>query len=272
MTRARQSGQALVEAAVILGVVILLFLGIFYLGKFHDVQASTIQSARYAAWERTVHSTASMSDRRVQNQARVRLFTWNRDAFKSTDALADGARWTPQTAVWRDHAGKDRLIDRPDDVRIDTTMGPLPGKATATIAKGVGAFTGALDGITGGEALPVGGTATGNVSVKLNNLALLPEPLDKLNLTLRESAAVMTESWDANGPRQAALRSRTFTLAGPLSQINGLLQPVEWALSWIEPAFSDLHLGQVCPDIVPADRVESASVLPAYRGGGACVQ
>lgn len=272
MTRASQRGQALVEAAIIFGVVILLFLGIFYLGKFHDVQASAIQSARYAAWERTVHSPAAMSDTRLQNQARQRLFTWNRDAFKDTDALANGARFGTQNAVWRDHAGQARLVDRPDDVQIGTTSGPLPGLATQTIAKGIGALTGVLDGITGGEALPVGGTVTGNVTVRLNNMALLPEPLDRLDLTLRESAAVMVDSWDASGPEQAARRSRTFTLAGPLSQIKGVLDPVDAALSWIEPAFKDLHFGQVCPDIVPSDRVESRAVLPAYRGGGACVR
>lgn len=275
--RTRQRGQALVEGVIMIGVVIMLFLGIFYLGKFHDVQASTIQAARYGAWERTVHSPGAMNDTRIQNQARARLFTWNEQPLKGTDGLANGKAWTAQSAGWRDHSpGRNRaatrLIARPDDVVLNTRTGPLPGLATETISKGFGAVTGALDGITGGEALPQGGTVTGNVSVRLNNIAALPKPLDKLNLTLRESSSVMTEGWDASGPDQAARRSRTFTLAGPLSQIKGVLNPIEEVLSWIEPAFDDLHFGQVCPDIVPADRVEGGNVLPAYRGGGACVQ
>jgi len=262
----------MVESVVMLGIIIMLFLGIFYLGKFHDVQASTIQSARYAAWERTVHSQAKMSDARIQNQARARLFTWNKDAFKNTDGLANGSSWTTQHSVWFDHAGRQRLIARPDDVVIGTTSGALPGKAAGTIAKAFSGLTGFLDDITGGEALPQGGLVSSTVTVKLANVAALPAPLDKLDLTLRESAAVVTDSWDAANPRQAALRSRTFTLAGPLAEVDALLDPVKWALSWIEPDFDELEFGQVCPDIVPADRLQGGTVLPAYRGGGACVR
>jgi len=272
MKHMRQEGQAMVEAAVMFGIVVLLFLGVFYLGKFHDLQASTIQSARYAAWERTVHSTGNMSDVRVQNQARARLFTWNNKPFKNTDGLANGSSWTTQTSVWRDHAGNKRLLDRPDDVVISTANGPVPGKAGETISSALNKAGGLLDRITGGEPLPKGGLVSGTVSVKLANVALLPAPLNKLDLTLRESSAVMIDNWDASGPEQAALRSRTFTVAGPLAQLDKVIDPIRGFLSVLEPAFDDLHFGQVCPDIVPADRVQSASVLPAYRGGGSCVR
>lgn len=262
----------MVEAAVMLGIVVLLFLGIFYLGKFHDIQATTIQAARYAAWERTVHSQGGMNDVRVQDQARARLFTWNRDPFKSSDGLSDAKAWTNQTAVWYDVGRRQRLIDRPRDVVIGTGSGPMPGKAAGVIADGFGKFSGVLDRITGGEPLPKGGLVTGNVTVKLANVGALPAPLNKLDLTLRENAAVAIDSWDASGPVQAALRARTFTLAGPLTEVDAILDPVLWAVSWIEPAFKNLHFGQVCPDIVPADRLEGGGVLPAYSGGGACVR
>lgn len=272
MQRTRQNGQAMVEMAVILGVVVMLLLGIIYLGKFHDIQATTIQAARYAAWERTVHSNAGMSDTQVQSQTRARLFTWNKDALKSTDGLANGAGWSTQTAVWSDHAGSGRLIAQPGDVSVGTVTGPLSGVASNALGEAMSGMSGFLAAITGGEPLPTGGTVTGNISVKLNNIAVLPAPLDALNLTLRESASVMVDSWDASGPRQAALRTRTFTAAGPLAQVDSLLGPIKVGLGLIEPAFNDFHFGQVCPDIVPSDRVESASVLPAYKGGGACVR
>jgi hypothetical protein len=269
--RARQQGQAMVEAIVILGVIVFLFLGIFYLGKFHDIQAGTIQSARYAAWERTVHSQTKMSDASVQKQARARLFTWNQNAFKSSDGLPNGSGWTGQSAVWYDHAGNQRLVARPDDVVVGTTSGPLPGVAGATVSRALDLINGTAV-LTGGEALPRGGLATSTVAVRLANVAQLPAPLNKLDLTLREQGAVVVDSWDASGPQQTALRTRSFTVAGPITQLNGLLGPVEWALSWIEPSFRDLHIGQVCPDIVPADRLEGSAGLPAYRGGGACVR
>lgn len=271
MNLAKQQGQAMVEVAVMFGIVVMLFLGIWYLGKFHDVQASTIQSARYAAWERTVHSTGNMSNTQLQNQARARLFTWNGDAFKSTDGLKNGDAWTTQNPNWRDHGRDARLIAKPDDVVIATSIGPLAGSAAKYTSDALGALGGVLDGITGGEELPKGGTATGTVSVKLNNIARLPAPLNKLDLTLRETNSLVFDSWDAKDSRQAALRSRTYTLAGPLTKIDALMDPVKWALSWIEPAFDQLEMGQVCPDIVPVDRVQGASVKPAYQGGGACV-
>lgn len=276
MTRASQRGQAMVEVSVMFGVIVMLFLGIWYLGKFHDIQASTIQSARYAAWERTVHSTGAMNDTKLQDQARARLFTWNKNAFKTTDGAADGSTWSTQNAMWLDHANKTsekaRLVDRPDDVVIRTSIGPFAGKAEGAISEGMGKLTSLADVVTGGQPLPKGGTATGTVSVKLNNLARLPAPLDKLNLTLNESNSLVLDSWDASGANQAALRSRTFTVAGPLTKLSGILGPVEWALSWIEPAFKRLELGQICPDVVPADRVTGGSNLPAYKGGGACVK
>lgn len=275
MIRARQRGQAMVESTVMFGVIVMMFLGIWYLGKFHDVQATTIQSARYAAWERTVHSTGAMGDTKLQNQARARLFTWNKNAFKSTDGAANGTPWTKQSAGWRDHANDARLVDRPDDVVIRTSVGPLAGKAEDAISEAMGKITGVLDVLTGGQPLPPGGTATGMVSVRLNDIARLPAPLNAMNLTLRETSSVMFEAWDASGPEQAALRSRTFTVAGPLAKFNALLTPVEKFLSFLEPSFKDLHLGQVCPDVVPADRIIPASKkpanLPVYKGGGACV-
>jgi len=270
--RRREDGQAMFEAAVMLGIVALLFLGIFYLGKFHDVQASTIQAARYAAWERTVHSPAAMSDARIQEKVRTRLFTWNQDPFKNTDGLANGRAWTTQTAAWYDHAGRRRLIEQPDDVTVGTGNGPMPGRAGEAVTRVFGMVTGALDRLTGGEALPEGGLVSGSAAVKLANIAALPAPLNKLDLTLSETSSLAVNSWDASGPKQAALRSRTFTVAGPLTELDGLLGPLQWALSPLEPAFKDLHFGQVCPDIVPADRVQSVSVRPAYRGGGACVR
>lgn len=264
--------------AIILGVIVMLFLGILYLGKFHDVQASTIQAARYAAWERTVHSPGAMADTQIQKQARTRFFTWNKDALKSTDGLADGAAWTTQSGLWRDHSTRassveaTRLIARPSDVQLTTSTGPLGGVAAGAVARSLAGATGLLDLITGGEPLPPGETVTGKVTVKINNMAILPAPLNALDLKLSESSALAPETWAASGPRQAALRTRTFTVAGPLARIADVLRPVQWMVSLIEPAFDKLYLGQVCPDIVPADRIDGAAVLPAYRGGGACVR
>lgn len=264
----RERGQAMVEMIVVGGVVSAIFLGIWYLGKFHDIQYSTIQAARYAAWERSAHAP-SFSDTRLQSQTRARLFMWNQDAYKAADGKPDGATWDRQNGQWQDHAQDKRLVDRPNDVRISTAAGALPGTAAKTISTIFGSISGVIGAITGGEPLNQGGLYTSTVSVKISDLALLDAPLNNLNLTLTEKSALVTDSWDASGAAQTAARTSSFTPAAGLRQIDGLLTPIKMLLSQFEPSFSDFNPGQICPDVVPADRVRGGN-LPVYRGGGAC--
>lgn len=269
---AGQRGQAMVEMVAMGGVTSLLFLGIWYLGKYHDIQASTIQAARYTAWERTVHAPSDMSDARIEQQTRARLFTFNHDAYKATDSQANGASWGSQSPNWNDHSASKRLVERPDDVRVSMRVEGFPGKAAAAISSTLGAITLFTGALTGGAPLPQGGLTTGTVTVALNNVASLPAPLDALNLTLTESASLATNSWDANGPQQVAARVKPFAPVSGLTSISALLAPVTSGLSLIEPAFRDFLPGQICPDIVPADRVQGNSVLPAYAGAQQCIQ
>lgn len=259
---ARESGQAMVEACVMFGVVALLFLSIWYLGKFHDLQASTIQTARYAAWERTARPS-SFSDVELENQARARLFTWNRNSFKDTDGKVKGKSWGTQSAMWDDHSGKQRLLARHGDVTVNTSPENLPAFAATAIDGALQNITKAGANITSGESLPIGEFFTGRVSVKLANVASLPAPLDALNLTLNESSSLMTNSWDAGSPKQVAMRTRPFAPASAFRTVSQFLDPIRPALSKL--GFDDFNPGQICPDIVPADRV-NGSVRPAYRG------
>lgn len=261
---ARQSGQAMVEACVMFGVIALLFLSIWYLGKFHDLQASTIQTARYAAWERTARPS-SFSDVDLAKHARARLFMWNQNSFKETDGKAKGQAWGTQSAMWEDHSGKQRLLARPDDVAVITSTENLPGFVATVLDGALQNITKAGAKITDGESLPIGEFYTGRVSVKLANVASLPAPLDALNLTLNERSSLVTNSWDAGSPKQVAMRTRPFAPASAFQEVSQFLGPIRAALSKLEPSFNDFRPGQICPDIVPADRV-IGRVLPAYRG------
>jgi hypothetical protein len=271
----RQHGQAMVEMVVISLVLVALMLGIWYIGKFHDIQSSTIQAARYAAWERTARP-ASFTDAQLQDQTRARLFSWNQDPFKANDTVA-GNQWGQQSTMWIDHASDKRLIDRPADVVVSTAAGPLPGKAAATTTSLLNGLDSTLAGLTGGQALPRGGKYTGTVSVRIANLAHMSDPnvpLDNLNLTLTERAVVVGENWDAASPQQAALRTRAFTPGGVLKSIDtGFGSVIKSALALIEPSFNNFHPGQICPDVVPMDRitaVRGGANRPVYNGAGPC--
>lgn len=265
-------GQAMIEFVVFVGVAICLFLGILYLGKFHDIQAQTIQAARYAAWERTVHNEATFSDTNLQGQLRARVFSWNQNPYKATDMKTNGQGWDRQNAFWTDHANAQRLIDKPQDVTVATAAGGLPGKATGAISQTIGTIDNTVGKLTGGEALNQGGLYTSTVSVRLNNIAALPDPLNKLNLSLKETSSLVTDSWDADGSRQTAMRTRSYTPAAAMQKISGLLSVVDSFLAILEPAFRQFKPGQICPDIVPVDRLSNSSQgeLPVYNGGGPC--
>ncbi len=260
----------MVEFAIIAGVMVMLFLGIWYLGKFHDMQAATIQAARYSVWERTV-LPPSVADSKIEQQTRARLFGWNRNPLRAADGLNNGANWADQSAQWRDHAGSVRLITKPSDVTVATAASALPGKAAGVVSQVFGVITKGLGGISGGEQLNQGGYFRGSVSVKVADIAALPAPLDKLNLRLNESQTLVTDSWDASGPRQAAMRTRSFTPVAVFAQVTDLIEPVTDFLAIIEEDFEYFEPGKICPDIVPADRLgNGARNIPMYRNSSQC--
>lgn len=272
-TRDSQRGQAIAEMVVISLVMVGIFLGIWYIGKFHDIQASTIQAARYAAWERTARGPG-FSDTRLESQTRARLFSWNRDAYLAADGIATGDAWKAQTTMWKDHASDRRLIDTPRDVTVRTVAGALPGKGAATTTSLLSGLDSALAGLTGGTALPRGGKFTGTVTVKLANLAHMDAPLDKMNLTLTERSVIVAENWDAGSPQEAALRTRAFTPGGVLRGIDsGLGSVIKGFLALIEPSFANFHPGQICSDVVPMDRITATgrnANQPVYTNNSPC--
>lgn len=263
-------GQAILEFLVLVGVTASLFLGILYLGKFHDIQAHAIQAARYAVWERTVRDEGHFSDVQLEGQIRARLFSQAQKAYKAADEKTDKQKWEKDSVRWRDHGNKQNLIDKPKDVTVSTVSAGLPGSAAEKIAKTIGVVESTVGILTDGEALNKGGLYTGTVNVKLSNIAALPAPLNKLDLTLKETSSLVTDSWDADGPKQTAMRTRAYAPASALRSVTAALDMVSGFLSLLEPAFSQFRPGQICPDIVPADRLSNGSVVPVYRGAGPC--
>ncbi|MES2320139.1 MAG: hypothetical protein V4631_21895 [Pseudomonadota bacterium] len=268
--RRGQRGQAMAEMVLMAGVTSMLFLGIWYLGKYHDIQASTIQAARYVAWERTVHAPADMSDTQLERQTRARLFTQNRNAYLAADSKANGAAWGVQSSNWNDHRGNQRLVNKPDDVRISTKLEGFPGKAAGLVTTVMGNITRISGALTGGEPLPPGGLVTGTITVAVNNVTSMPAPLNALNLKLTESNSLAINDWSASGPAQTAARVKPFAPSTILSQVNFLLEPMKAGLSLLEPAFLKFNPGQICPDVVPNDRVQGNNNLPVYAGAQPC--
>lgn len=273
VVRSSQSGQAMVEFVVIALVLVGIFLSIWYIGKFHDIKATAIQTARYAAWERTARGPG-YTDAQLERQVRARLFSWNQNAYKANDGIGNGQGWNQQTSMWMDHADDKRLIQAPSDVTVRTASGPLPGGVAGTTTTLLTNLDSAVSTVTGGEPLPRGGAFTSTVNVRLANLTHMPAPLDTMNLTLTERSQVVADNWDASSPLQAARRTKSFTPGSAFSFLNnGPFSFIRHALALIEPAFNNFHPGQVCPDVVPMDRItplNGAANRPVYQGAQPC--
>lgn len=268
--RGRERGQAIAEMVAIVGLSVMLMLGIWYLGKFHDIQAATINAARYAAWERTAQGTGQLSEPDLQNQVRARLFTWRTTAFLDADGRTAASRDNNRPTNWQEHEDNESLIESSNDIRVSTGTRAWPGTVQSALTRAIEAITSVMGAFTGGERLPAGGMMTATVRVRIDDVDSLPEPWNTWNINLTESSAVVVEGWDASGPQQAAERSRTFVLLGALGEAEFILEPLTTIMSVFEPDMSELELGNICPDIVPQDRVTGGTVLAQYQGAREC--
>jgi len=132
--RGRQRGQALAEFTIAAAFVLIpLFLMIPLLGKFMDMKATTIQAARYAAWERTVwYGTDKSSDNFKANQKKddlilsevqQRFFADSGSTPLQSDPTLTGA--VADKPLWHDHTGASMLSTYSADHQTTQTPGTM---------------------------------------------------------------------------------------------------------------------------------------------------
>jgi hypothetical protein len=254
----RQRGQAMVELIVGAMLLVPLFIGIVILARYIDIKSTTVQASRYAAFERATN-LGRFSDAELERKMRERLFTLSDAPVRSSDGLGNGDAWRNENPNFMDHSSRaNRLIARPADVTLRTSEASAPGAA----GTGAEAVANAIDGIgrVTGSRFDVNRRAfyTGTVSVKLANLSALPAPLNNLDLTLSDRTTLLGDTWHAGSPAAVAQRTGALVPSRLFEPVNRLLRPVRGALSIFEPAFEELCLGQIDPEIVPNDRLGPA--------------
>jgi hypothetical protein len=256
MSSTKQGGQAMVEMIVGTGVLTALMFGTMIVARYVDIRSATVQASRYVAFER-VTNLKGIPDAEIERKMRTRLFTVSNSPLRADDGLADNAQWRDENANWKDPTIRARrLIATPNDVQAVT----LETEPTSGQARALGAFVDGIDtfgALTGSNFdLDTRAFHTGIVMVKLANLESMPEPLNALNLTLTERTAVLTDSWQAGGPAAVAERTGPLVPTRMFAEFTGILGPLlQEGLSLFEPSIDKLCLGQVNPEIVPADRL-----------------
>lgn len=253
-----QAGQSLVETAIVGAFVLVpLFIITPLLGKYINMQDSTLLAARNAAFERTVWSrhgqrngeaVAQESNSAIVEKNVVRFFGQQNTALSST-AVGAG-QYTPRV-LWSDQAGQP-LLPKYSDITVSLSQGSNSGTANEVLNKtlsGIGALT-----TGGGPSLDYRGLFTALVQASPVNVSF-PKPFNALNLTFSAQDTLLANGWSALNP-QDVLTQTTNTLPKSEPQLRTFMDGEKN----LAPDIQHLHLEKVLTDNaqeIPADRLGS---------------
>lgn len=252
--RQKTGGQAMVELLIVAGLVLIpLFLAIPVLGKYLDIRSSAVQSARYAAWERTVWYGGAAAtplgfpevpgfpgiddwfgkknvwlanekdDTAVRNEIGVRLLSNTSQGFTSIDRSANGFK-DGSKALWqfRDAAsvaardGSTRpMLASYDDVQNSIENKNAPG-TLASVVSPIATFASILGSFT----LEVKGAYAATVSIPIREFDTNIFQLGTNKLTFSETNVLLANGWNANG---SGLDGSGGAKTSALQQVKGLV-------------------------------------------------
>jgi hypothetical protein len=256
MSSTDQRGQAMVEMIVGVGVLVTMMLGTMIIARYVDIRSAAVQGSRYVAFERATNLKA-VPDAEIERKLRARMFTVSNSPLRADDGLADDAQWRNENPNWKDPSKRNRrLVTEPKDVQVVT----LESEPTSTESRALAAVVNGIDtvGDLVGSNFDLDTRAfhKGIVMVKLANLESMPQPLNALNLTFTERTALLTDSWQSGSPGAVAERTGALVPTRLFTEFSGELGSLlRIGLSVFEPSIDELCLGQINPEIVPADRL-----------------
>jgi hypothetical protein len=233
----RQTGQALVESAVAVLLLVPLFVAAYLMWVWQDARHASLVAARFVAFEVALGPGSGAGD---AAQARDAL------GRHVLDARRRG--W-----VSLDH-GDAALIDAAA-VQVEAVPMPLPdpldraeSAAFVLLAPALALGSGRLD-------LRRGGAFRSRVVLPASAVVLpgLTGRLEGPRLTA--SLALLADPWRAASAGVTRSRVESLSVAGRARQWIEPLRDVRAAIALIEPAFDRLCIGRVEVDVVPQDRL-----------------
>lgn len=262
-----QRGQALVEFLIAASLLLVpLFFMISYVAKYHDMQAATIQAARYAAWERTVYfgsgdwasGTATKSDATIQNEIRSRFLSARGTGFANPT--------TENNSIWSDHAGEPILGTWSQ--ASPSAQTPGTGDYVLVKVQGVIETIGKVIGADGFK-LDMKSLYSATVSVTPANSNAISRIFAGADgsfslLTLTEKNVMVANGWSANGKTFVEKQTGSLALTNVFDRdpLSTVLDYAKTGLKVFYPEFGGLDLGKMQVDNVPGDRV-SGGIAPA---------
>jgi len=284
-----QTGQAITEFNVTAAFVLVpLFIMIPLIGKYIDMKHSSVQAARYIAWERTVwfeDGTKPKGTTTAQVKSQKQLVKETRQRFFG-EVNIDKLGSDTTNPLWNDRGNS--IIKSQDNVELEFENGGNEAvlnknnktsifyKAIEEFSKGVG-----IAANLAGTALSSGIKAFNNMAGKVGFPSLpvppLPDVIDKfqfkgyyranvkLNIEnnqyesifgvkavpIESHASVLTDSWVVQGDNQFSEWTKSFV---PFSPLKPLFEPVKKIATFevlgiaLAPEFKDLNFGHVDTD------------------------
>ncbi len=226
-----QAGQAMVEFAITASFILVpLFLMLPLLAKYIDIQNSTIQAARYEAWEYTAwyrktsdmpasFSVASVTPHKstleVQRESRKRFFSDTSSLISDIDKF--GWKNSSKNLMWRDHKQQDLYDGSIDGSIAYNQKTPDTLGVTATLIDVVEAVPGFITSILSAGTLDPAFTVLNGrgyhksqVQIHVKNAPSYTSmkgnsPLFEkdLKLVFSARAAVLSDGWNAGGREHA---------------------------------------------------------------------
>ena len=255
-------------------VLIPLFLTVPLLGKYMDLKATSIQAARYAAWERTVWfghadwTAAQKTDLMIQREIQQRFFSDTATVkLQSTDGNATGWGGTGPKPLWRDRAGNPMLAAYDSNVTQGVAKDDTPGLINDILDPVVSAIS-FVGGILGAAfVLDMDSQYTASVNVQTVQTRPIKQVLHTTAATgavtplFSEKNVLIANGWSANGAAQVKKQTEGLTPTSFLqrSPISDVLTVIQYLAYVFAPELNPNHLklgGEIQPDVVPDDRLK----------------
>ena len=256
----RQRGQALPEFIPLAIVLVPIFLLIPFLGKLADMNQTTIQAARYGAWERTVTTGFDKTDAQIQNEARVRFFGTNKVYIRTGDAPPNNAPDNQYSVLWRDQTGG-RMLAKFTSVNASMANGNIPN---VLLSAPTALMLRTLDLLQNQSRSDVPNNGFYNsvfsIDVAPNRLPGFDRGTNcagAANSTsafscIRRNNVILADGWDSGTSAMVTSRVQRMLLtnifAGPVSGLASVA-------GWVLPELREFKPGYVEPDVLPADRI-----------------
>jgi len=256
-----EKGGAITEFSVMMIVLVPMFLMIPMMGKIGDMNSSSIQASRYAAWERTISDQTDKSDAQLKQEIQNRFFSkidigvqTGRGQLTNTDE---------QNALWRGYGEQRLLRSAQDDVNSGTQASGTPGNVAGAIESVMTTFASAFSSLSSNANFDVNmnGLYRADIAVEVgsNNMGFdgtnncAGQSDTNVFTCIQRHNVILTDTWSSASAEEAETRTRSLVPMAMFDSLDGLFDIIG-SVPGLEE-FSRFEPGYVDSNIIAPDRL-----------------